>query len=155
MVFTSTTSPLKRRKRFSRCCPGMRHSPRHKKIAILVRIFQRHKTSAPTFVDRRLHIHSVLDQRILKLIDVVNADEEVHAAAASQHSLEILRERDSQIAATQPRHRRLRVVIDRLDFHPEYAVVKSNRLFQAVDFEKEQIQTTNHLKHSSTGRARN
>src|SRR5678815_3873494 len=135
MVFTSTTSPLKRRKRFSRCCPGIRYSvslvrPGHKKEAILVRILQRHKTTAPTFINRRQNIRSICDQLIVKLIDVFNTDEEVHAASSSQHRLEVLRERDSQIAATQPRHRRFGVVVDRLDVHAEYALIKSNRLFQ-------------------------
>src|SRR5215218_5518355 len=109
MVFTSTTSPLKRRKRFSRCCPAIRHSvslvrPGYKKEAILVRIFKRHKTTAPAFINRRQNIRSVCDQIIVKLIDVFNADEEVNTASSSQHRLQILRERDSQITATHPRH---------------------------------------------------
>src|ERR1043166_9594315 len=131
MVFTSTTSPLKRRKRFSRCCPGIRHSvslirPRHKKVAILVRIFERHKTATPTFVNGRLNIRSLFDQFIVKLIDIFNTDEEVDPAASSQHRLEMLRQRDSQVAATQPSHRWFRVVADRLDFHAEYAFIKGN-----------------------------
>src|SRR4029079_15661700 len=142
MVFTSTTSPLKRRKRFSRCCPGIRHSvslirPRDKKIAILVRIFKRHKTTAPAFVNRRQDIRPIRDQLIVKLIDIFNTDEEVNATSSSQHRLKVLRKRDSQIAAAQPRHRRFRVVVDRLDLHTEYTLIKSNRLFQTVDFEKE------------------
>src|ERR1043166_2970398 len=131
MVFTSTTSPLKRRKRFSRCCPGIRHSvslsrPRHKKIPILVRIFERHKTAAPTFVNRRLHIRSFCDQFIVKLIDIFNPEEEGAPAAASQHRLQILRERDSQVPPTQPSHRWFGVVADRLDLPAEYAFIKSN-----------------------------
>src|ERR1051325_7213979 len=131
MVLTSTTSPLKRRKRFSRCCPGIRHSvslirPRHKKVAILVRIFKRHKTYTPTFVNGRLHIRAICDQLVLKLIDICNSDEEVYAAASAQHRLEILRERDAQVAAAQSRRRRFRVVVDRLDFHAEHTFIESN-----------------------------
>src|SRR5215217_7045725 len=131
MVFTPTTSPLKRRKRFSKCCPAIRHSvslvrPGHKKEAILVRILQRHKTTAPAFVDRRQNIRSVCDQIIVKLIDVFNADEEVNAASPSQHRLQILRERDSQITPAHPRHRRFGVVVDRLDLHAEHTFIKSN-----------------------------
>src|SRR5215467_15903082 len=131
MVFTSTTSPLKRRKRFSRCCTGIRHSvslirPRHKKVAILVRIFERQKTAAPTLINGRLHICSIFDQLIVKPIHIFNTDEEVNAAPSSQHRLQILRERDSQVATTQPSHRRFRVVADRLDLHAEYTFIKSN-----------------------------
>src|ERR1041384_6684182 len=149
MVFTSTTSPLKRRKRFSRCCPGIRHSvsiirPRHKKEAVLVRIFESHKTTAPAFVNRRQNIRSIRDQLIVKLIDIFNTDKKVNPASSSQHRLKILRKRDSQVAAAHSRHRRFRIVIYRLDLHAEYTLIKSHRLFQTVDFEKQQIQTTNH-----------
>src|SRR4029079_15973205 len=142
MVFTSTTSPLKRRKRFSRCCPGIRHSvslirPRPKKVAALVRILQRHKTTAPAFVNRRLHIRSIRDQLIVKVVDIFNTDKKVNSASSSQHRLEVLCKRDSQVAAAQPRHRRFRVVVDRLDLHAEYTFIKSNRLFQTFDLEKE------------------
>src|ERR1041384_5672815 len=115
MVFTSTTSPLKRRKRFSRCCPGIRHlvsHPGHKKVPVLVRILQRHETSAPTFINRRQNVSAVSDQLIVKLIDIFNTDEEMDAASSPQHGLEMLREGDSQFTRANLGHWRLRVVVD-------------------------------------------
>src|SRR6185295_6546209 len=108
-VFTSTTSPLKRRKRFSICCPGIRHSfslvqPTHEEVAILIRIFQRNKATAPTFVQRRLNVRTSCDQIFVKLIDVFNTDKKVTSASAAQHRLEVLCQRDSQRATAKSRH---------------------------------------------------
>src|SRR5215813_8037035 len=103
-VFTSTISPLKRRKRFSRCCPGTSQSlsltrPRHKEVAILVRIFQRNKTATPTFIHGRLNVCASRDQIFVKLIHIFNPDEEVNATSSAQHRLEMLRQSDRQFPA--------------------------------------------------------
>src|ERR1044071_6520805 len=106
------------------CCPLMA-TPRHKKEAILVRIFQGHESSAPAFIDGRLHVCSSGNQIFIKLTDVFDTDEEVNAPSATQHRLEVLRQCDSQITRAQSRHRRIRVVVERLDLHPQHSLVKS------------------------------
>src|SRR5690348_15605865 len=73
--------------------------PRHKEEAVLVRIFQSNKASAPTFIDGRPHVSASFDQLLVKLIHVLDTEEKVYAAAAAQHRLEMLGQRDSQFAA--------------------------------------------------------
>src|SRR3982750_1261913 len=80
------------------------NSPRHKEVAILVRIFQRNKTTAPTFVNRRLHIRSSFDQLLMKPIHVFNTHEEVNSASPAQHRLQMLGQCDSQFAGAKLRH---------------------------------------------------
>src|SRR5215213_4003877 len=61
------------------CHSSPRFFPRHKEVAILVRILKRHKASAPAFVHRRQNVRAARDQIIVKLIDIRNPDEEVYS----------------------------------------------------------------------------
>jgi hypothetical protein len=50
-----------------------RFFPRHKEVAIFIRIFERHKASAPAFFNWRRNVRSSPDQIIVKLIDIFNS----------------------------------------------------------------------------------
>src|SRR5262245_36226484 len=125
----STFSPLKRRKRFSICCPGIRHSvsiiePRNEEVAIFIRLLDCNKAAATSFIEWRSNIRASRDQILVKLIDIFNTDKKVNSTTTSQHRLKILRERNSQRAAAQFCHWRFGAGVDRLDFHPEHLLVK-------------------------------
>src|SRR5688500_10559246 len=92
--------------RFCRSCQWFaffRPGPGHKEEAVLVRIFQSDETPAPTLIDWRLNIGSLLRKLIVKAIDILNADEEGNTASAPQHRFEVLGQRDFQCAAAKSR----------------------------------------------------
>ena len=119
--------------------------PSHKKEAVLVRILERDETTAPTFIDRRLYVSPLCSQLVVKLIDIIDTNKEVNTASSSQHRFVLLSKRDPQFSAAKLCLRRFLLHVERLNFHPEHVMIESNRLFETIHFQKQQIQTTNHI----------
>src|SRR5689334_11880281 len=120
-------------------------TPGYKEESILVGIFESDKTSTPTFINRRQNIRTSFDELIVVFINIRHADEEMHATPASQHRLQMLGQRDPQPTSTKLSHRRFGSRADRLDLHPQHTTIKRDRFFEAVDFEKQQVQPLDHL----------
>src|SRR5688572_3678164 len=108
---------------FSMYCMN-RLFPGHEKEPVLVRVFERNETPAPTFVHRHVNVSSSVNKLVVILIDVFDADKEVNAAPAPKHRFQMLGQRDFQSARSKLSHRRFRFDVDRLDLHPQHAAIE-------------------------------
>ncbi len=86
----------------------------------------------PTFEAARAH-------EVVELVHVLDREEEVYAAATARHRQRHLREHQAQAPGAQRRHRRLGLGRVRLKLEPEAQTVEVERLFEAVDFEEQQL----------------
>src|SRR5215813_14259167 len=139
-----TTSPLKRRKRFSVCCPAIILfllqffvRPADKEESILIWILQRYKATSPTFIHGRLEFWILLSHLLVERINIIDAEKEMYASSPAQHRLQLLDQGYLQFSRPQRSHWRLSLEVKRLDFKTEYVLIKGYRFFKTVDLEKE------------------
>ena len=70
--------------------------PVDKKKAVPVRVLETNKSTAPTFVAGLADLNHFAAEPLIKIVDIGDAQDEVNAAPALKHSLDLLDQGDPQ-----------------------------------------------------------
>src|SRR5260370_39472612 len=85
--------------------------PRHEEQPIAIGVPQGYEPPSPAFISRLVDLDSALSQSLMKVIHVVNSEDEVDAAAAFEHCFKLLDQSDAQPTCAHRSHRRFSFLV--------------------------------------------